>query len=159
MPFADVVRAALLLREALAALELASLAMTTGGAGLHVRVPIERRHCHADARAFAEVVAGALVRAEPGLVTTDRSLERRHGVFVDTKMNGHGQQVVAPYSVRPQPGAPVAAPLRWEELDETVDPRDFGMERVLERAERHGDLLAPLLRGGERLAPALARLS
>ena len=92
-------------------------------------------------------------------MTTEPSLERRRGVFVDTKMNGHGQQVVAPYSVRPRPGAPVAAPLRWEELDEGMDPRAFGMKRVVERAERHGDLLAPLLGRRQRLAAALARLA
>lgn len=159
VPFPDVVRAALLLREALAALGLEALAMTTGGDGMHVRVPLERRHPHAETRAFADVVAGALVRAHPGLVTTERSLERRRGVYVDTKMNGHGQQIVAPYSVRPRPGAPVAAPLRWDELDETTDPRHFGMQRVVDRAERHGDLLAPLLRPRQRLASALAGLS
>ncbi len=157
--FSDVAAAALLLRDALSALALDSLPMTTGGEGLHVRVPIARRHTHAEARDFAAVVAGALVRAAPGLVTTERSPARRRGVFVDTKMNGHGQQIVAPYSVRPRPGAPVAAPLRWEEIDETLDPPDFGMKRVLARAERHGDLLAPLLRGGRRLEPALARLA
>ncbi|MDQ3865848.1 MAG: hypothetical protein M3304_03335, partial [Actinomycetota bacterium] len=123
--FGDVARAALLLRDALTALGLASFAMTTGGDGLHVRVPIARRHTHEEARLFAEVVAGALVRATPGLVTTERSLARRRGVFLDTKMNGHGQQVVAPYSLRPRPAAPVAAPLRWDEVGPALDPASF----------------------------------
>ncbi|MDQ3823618.1 MAG: hypothetical protein M3321_10315, partial [Actinomycetota bacterium] len=113
VPFAAVVEAALLLREALDALGLESAVRTTGGEGLHVQVPLERRHTHAEAREFCDVVAGALVRTSRGLVTTERSLARRRGVFVDTKMNGHGQQVVSPYSVRPVPGAPVATPLRW----------------------------------------------
>jgi bifunctional non-homologous end joining protein LigD len=156
--FADVVAAALGLRDALAALGLAGVAMTTGGEGLHVRVPIERRHTHADARAFAEVVTGALVRSAPGLVTTETSRARRRGVFVDTKMNGHGQQVVAPYSVRPRPGAPVAAPLRWDELEEGLDPQAFTLSRVRARVERDGDLAAPLLHGRQRLASALALL-
>jgi bifunctional non-homologous end joining protein LigD len=156
--FVDVVRAALLLRTALEALGLDSLAMTTGGDGLHVRVPIARRHSHAEARRFAEVVAGALARSSGGLVTTERSLARRHGVFVDTKMNGHGQQVVAPYSVRPRPGAPVATPLRWEEVDEALDPCAFTPDAVRERVAHHGDLFAPLLRGRRRLGAALARL-
>jgi bifunctional non-homologous end joining protein LigD len=157
--FAEVVRAALVLRDALEALGLAAHPMTTGGEGLHVRVPIARRHTHAEAREFAEVVAGALVRAERGLVTTERSLARRRGVFLDTKMNGHGQQIVAPYSVRPRPGAPVAAPLRWEEVDAALDPAAFTLARVRERVERDGDLLAPLLAGRQRLDRALASLS
>jgi bifunctional non-homologous end joining protein LigD len=156
--FADVLDAAVLLRDALAALGLESVAMTTGGEGMHVRVPVARRHSHAEARELAEVVAGALVRTSAGLVTTERSLARRRGVFVDTKMNGHGQQIVAPYSLRPRPGGPVAAPLRWDELDERIEPGDFGMERVAERAEREGDLLAPLLHGRQRLDRAFARV-
>ena len=157
--FHDVVRAAHLVRQALAGLGLDSVVKTTGGEGLHVEVPLERRHGHAQARAFAEVVAGALVRAHGDLVTTERSPERRRGVFVDTKMNGHGQQVVAPYSVRPRPGAPVAAPLAWDELDTDLDPRELTMDVVLERVERHGDLHASLLAGGQRLERALATLA
>jgi bifunctional non-homologous end joining protein LigD len=156
--FGDVVAAGVALRDALDALGLAAVPMTTGGNGLHVRVPVERRHTHSEARAFAEVVAGALVRTAPGLVTTERSPSRRRGVFVDTKMNGHGQQVVAPYSVRPRPGAPVAAPLRWEELDATLEPAAFTLARVRERVEHDGDLAAQLLRGRQRLGPALAQL-
>jgi bifunctional non-homologous end joining protein LigD len=159
VPFSDVVRAALLLGEALAALGLEALVRTTGGEGLHVQVPLQRDHTHAEARRFSEVVAGALVRSAPRLVTTERSLERRRGVFVDTKMNGHGQQIVCVYSVRPRPGAPVAAPLRWEELDESLDPRELTMEAVLERVERDGDLHGPLLAPRQRLETALAALA
>jgi bifunctional non-homologous end joining protein LigD len=158
VPFGEVVAAALVLRDALEALGLSAVPITTGGDGLHVRVPVERRHTHAEARAFAEVVAGALVRTAPRLVTTERSPARRHGVFVDTKMNGHGQQVVAPYSVRPRAGAPVAAPLRWEEVDEKLDPAAFTLARVRERVALEGDLAAALLGGRQRLGAALGRL-
>ena len=158
VPFADVVRAALLVREALTALGLDALVKTTGGDGLHVQVPLARRHTHAEAREFCEIVTGALVRASDGLFAGERAPARRRGVFVDTKMNGHGQQIVSAYSVRPRPGAPVATPLRWEELDEELDPRAFTMERVLARVERHGDLHEPLLSARQRLGRALARL-
>lgn len=157
--FADVARAARLLREALEALGLASWPRTTGGAGLHVLVGVERRHTFAEVREFAEVVAGALVRGSGGLVTTERSLARRRGVFVDTKMNGHGQQVVAAYSVRPRPEAAVATPLVWDEVRETLDPRAFTMDAVVERVRRDGDLHAGLLTARQRLGGALARLA
>jgi bifunctional non-homologous end joining protein LigD len=156
VPFADVARAALLLHEALEALGLDALVRTTGGAGLHVQVPIDRAHTHGEARRFSEIVAAALVRSARGLVTTERSVARRRGVFIDTKMNGHGQQVVCAYSVRPRPGAPVTAPLRWEELDEALDPRDLTMEVVLDRVQRDGDLHEPLLASRQRLETALA---
>jgi bifunctional non-homologous end joining protein LigD len=158
VPFRDVVRAALVLREALAAIGLEALVKTTGGEGLHVHVPLVRGHSHAEVREFCDVVAGALVRVSGGLVTTERSTARRRGVFVDTKMNGHGQQVVAAYSVRPLPGAPVAAPLRWDELDESLDPRDLTMGVVRERVERHGALHGAAYTVRQRLAPALGRI-
>jgi bifunctional non-homologous end joining protein LigD len=122
-------------------------------------VPIARRHTHPEARRFAEVVARALVAPSGGLVTTERSLARRHGVFVDTKMNGHGQQVVAPYSLRPVPSAAVATPLAWSEVAAGLDPSRLGIAAALARVEEVGDLAEPLLRGTARLGPALARLA
>jgi bifunctional non-homologous end joining protein LigD len=149
--FGDVVAAALLVREALDVYGLHAVVRTTGGEGLHVQVPVERRYDYADVRRFAGIVAAALVRASDGLITDERVPERRSGVFVDVKMNGHGQQIGSVYSVRPLPGAPVSTPLRWEELDDGLDPRAFTMDAVLERVERHGDLAEPLLRGRQRL--------
>jgi bifunctional non-homologous end joining protein LigD len=133
--FADVVRAALLVHDVLAGIELESVVRTTGGEGLHVLVPIARRYTHEQARGFAGAVARELARAEPVLFES---------VHVDVKMNGHGQQVVAGYSVRPLPGAPVATPLGWGELGPELDPSAFTLARL-------GDLHAPLLRGRQRL--------
>ena len=159
VPFADVARAAQLLREALDALGLESCPMTTGGEGMHVRVPLARRHTYGEARELAGVVAAAVVRTSPGLVTVERARARRRGVFVDTKMNGHGQQVVAPYSLRPRSEAAVATPLAWEEVDQNLDPASFDMRAVLERVARKGDLAGPLLREGQLLATAWRRLA
>jgi bifunctional non-homologous end joining protein LigD len=141
--FAAVVRAALVVQDALEALGLAGYPMTTGGDGMHVRVPLTRRYSYDDARDFARVIEGTL-----GRVGATR-------VKLDVKMNGHGQQIVAPYSIRPVPTAAVATPLVWDEVDETVDPAAFTPGTVLERVERHGDLLAPCLRGGQSIAVAL----
>jgi len=148
--FGDVVRAAILLREALATLRLDSFVKTTGGDGLHVHVPIARRYSHADAREFARTVAAALVRASNGLVTGERSRERRRGVFVDTKMNGHGQQVVCAYSLRPVPGAAVATPVAWGELED-LDPRELTPRVVLDRVARHGDMFEPVVHRAQRI--------
>ena len=118
--------------------------MTTGGDGIHVRVPVARRHTtYDDARDLARVVESTLARVGP------------RGVKVDVKMNGHGQQIVAPYSIRPLPRASVATPLDWDEVDDDLDPASFTPAAVLERVERSGDLLAPLLRGRQTLAAAV----
>jgi bifunctional non-homologous end joining protein LigD len=143
-PFSEVARAALLVREMLDALDLRSCPMTTGGDGIHVRVPVARRHTtYEDARDFARVVERTLGRVGP------------RAVKVDVKMNGHGQQIVAPYSIRPVPEASVATPVAWEELDDRLDPAAFTAAVVLERVDRRGDLLAPLLRGRQTLAAAV----
>jgi bifunctional non-homologous end joining protein LigD len=154
--FPAIVEAALLVRDALDALGLAGLAMTTGGEGMHVRVPIARRHSHEEARRFATAIAVALRRARPDLVTVERRPASRRGVYVDTKMNGRGQQIVAPYSVRPLPGAPVATPLAWQEVAPDLDPASLTMDIVRERAA-HGDVLEPLLRERQSLHAALRR--
>jgi bifunctional non-homologous end joining protein LigD len=153
--FGKVVEAAQLLDEALTTLGLRSYVTTTGGDGLHVRVPVARRHTYEQARTFCRVVASALVAASDGLVTTARHREERKGVFIDAKMNGHGQQIVSVYSIRPQPDAAVAAPLAWDELTEELDPREFTMKTVLARANRLGDLHAGALEGKQLLARAL----
>jgi bifunctional non-homologous end joining protein LigD len=140
-PFAAVVEAALLLRDALAALGLESVPMTTGGDGMHVRVPIARRHTYDDARAFARVMDGMLRRVGA------------RGVKLDVKMNGHGQQIVAPYSIRPLPTAAVATPLAWAEVGDGLDPAGFTPAVVLERVRANGDLAEPLLHGRQSIAP------
>jgi bifunctional non-homologous end joining protein LigD len=133
--FADVVRATLRAKAVLDAAGLASVVHTTGGRGVHVRVPLARAHTFEETRTFAYAVAG--------LVDVT-------GVSVDAKMNGHGQQVVSVYSARP-PDLTVATPLRWDEVDERLDPRAFTPDVVLERVQRYGDLAAPLLSARQRL--------
>jgi bifunctional non-homologous end joining protein LigD len=73
-------------------------------------------------------------------------------VKLDVKMNGQGQQVVAPYSIRPVPAASVATPLRWDEVGEALEPAVFTPSEVLARIEREGDLAERLLRGRQSVA-------
>ena len=99
--FRETVQVALLVKELLDALGLESCVKTSGSDGIHVLVPISRRHTYADTRRFAEVVAGALTRANPKLVTTEWSKAKRRGVLVDANQNGEGKTIASVYSVRP----------------------------------------------------------
>jgi bifunctional non-homologous end joining protein LigD len=153
--FRDVVRVALLVKELLDAFGLQGFAKTSGSDGMHVLVPISRRHGYEATRGFASIVAGALARTHPSLVTTEWARAKRHGVLIDANQNREGATIAFVYSVRPHPGAPVSAPLRWEEVTADLDPRDFTMEVVLGRVERHGDLFAPTLELHQSLAKAL----
>ena len=156
--FAQAVRVAHLIREALERLGVRSYPKTSGADGIHVLVPITRRSSYPDAYEFAERVSRDLEGRNPGLVTTEWLKKKRRGVLVDHRQNGHGKTIASAYSVRPKPGAPVSMPLHWEELGEKVRPRDFGRREALERVQRHGDLFEPVLRGGQALGPAVREL-
>jgi bifunctional non-homologous end joining protein LigD len=156
--FRETVQVALLVKELLDALGLESCVKTSGSDGIHVLVPISRRHTYADTRRFAEVVAGALTRANPKLVTTEWAKAKRRGVLVDANQNGEGKTIASVYSVRPHDGGPVSTPLRWDEVTLDLDPGDFTMEVVLDRIEREGDLFEPVLHGKQSLKAALASL-
>lgn len=132
--FADVVAAAHAVRAALTRAGLASFVMTTGGKGLHVVVPIARRHAWAPVKAFARGVADGLAQDAPDRFLTRVSIaERRGRIFIDTLRNDPSASAVAPYSTRARPGAPVATPLDWAELVPTLDPAALTVRTVPDR--------------------------
>jgi bifunctional non-homologous end joining protein LigD len=153
--FEEVIEVAVLVRDALDVLGLESVPKTSGSRGIHVLVPITRRHGFDEVREFAGIVAGALARAHPGLVTTEWTKAKRKGVLVDANQNGPGKTTACVYSVRPRAGAPISTPLRWEEVTSGLDPTAFTMDVVLERVGRDGDLFARVLEGGQSLGAAL----
>jgi bifunctional non-homologous end joining protein LigD len=156
--FGEVVQVALLVKQALDALGLVAFPKTSSADGMHVLVPVERRYTYAQTRELCEIVAGALARTHRGLVTTEWSKAKRRGVLIDANQNGEGKTIASVYSVRPRPGAPVSTPLRWEEVDETLDATAFTMEVVVDRVRRHGDLFEGVLTTRQRLEPALRAL-
>jgi bifunctional non-homologous end joining protein LigD len=126
---------------------------------MHVLVPIERRHTYEDTRRFAEIIAGALARTHRGLVTTEWTKSRRRGVLIDANQNGEGKTIASVYSVRAKEGAPVSTPLRWDEVNDKLNPSIYTMPVVLERVRLHGDLYAGLLTTRQSLSKALKRLA
>ena len=138
VPWSQTIQVALLVREVLDAVGLESFPKTSGGKGFHVLVPLDRRSTYDDTRAFAELVAGAIVRAHPDLATRQWAKARRRGVLIDANQNGEGKTIASAYSVRPRPGAPVSTPLRWDEVVPDLDPASFGWPRC--SIERLGDL-------------------
>jgi bifunctional non-homologous end joining protein LigD len=156
--FRETVKVALLVKEALDALGLVSFCKTSGADGIHVLVPVERRHTYDGTRQFAEIVAGALASTHGGLVTTEWTKSKRRGVLIDANQNGEGKTIASVYSVRPKEGAPVSTPLRWEEVDESLDPAAFTMDVVRTRIAEHGDLFEGMLKTRQSLAKALKAL-
>ena len=156
--FPETIQVALLVKQALDVLELESFVKTSGSEGIHILVPIARRHTYADTREFSAIIAGALARTHRGLVTTEWSKAKRRGVLIDSNQNGEGKTIASVYSVRPKAGAPVSTPLRWDEVNDELDPIAFTMEAVLERVEKQGDLFKGVLENKQSLSTALKTL-
>ncbi|MFI6348110.1 non-homologous end-joining DNA ligase [Streptomyces sp. NPDC050560] len=134
--FAPVRDAARLVRDFLDRLGLPAVAMTTGSRGVHVLTPLDGHADFDTVRDFARAAADALAAAHPDRLTTAvRRNERGGRLYLDIQRNGYAQTAVAPYTVRAKPGAAVAAPLTWEQLDDPrVDSRTWTMENAVEQA-------------------------
>ena len=159
LPFARVVEAARLVGDALEGLGLRGYPRTSGATGMHILVPVVPGLTFDTVRLFARVVSEGLVRARPDLVTTvTRVADRGPRVYLDHNQNGRGRSIASLYSVRPRPGAPVATPLRWDEVREGLDPRVFTMGVVARRIESEGDLSTGVLDDPQSLDEAVARL-
>lgn len=158
--FGTVRGAALALRELLDELRLPSYVMTTGSRGLHVTVPLDRAADFDEVRELARGVADVLASRHPDDLTTEvRKGKRRSRIFVDVLRNAYAQHAVAPYSVRPLPGAPVATPLRWEEVDAGLTPQRWGLRDVPGRLSDEGDPWRGMARHAHGARAAARRLA
>ena len=135
--FAEVRRTALRLREMLEELGLVPFVKTTGSRGLHVVAPIRPLLGFDVVYAVAATIAGRIQKERPAKLTTEfMKAKRGDRIFLDINRNAYAQTAVAPYSVRPLRGAPVAAPVAWEEVaDRRLRPDGFSMTDTLERPD------------------------
>lgn len=139
--FAEVRAAARAAGERLRDAGLVPYAMATGSRGLHVVCPLRRGPGFEHVHGFARGVAEAMVEDDPRHLTLEwHKAERGTKIFVDVNRNAHAQHAVAPYAVRPSARAPVAAPLRWEELaDPRLKPDRWTVKTIGARIESDGD--------------------
>jgi hypothetical protein len=127
VPWARVVETAMALRDHLAELELATFARVTGGKGVHVVAPLVRRAGWDELRAFSKGIAQSFARAAPDHYTAVMSKAKRKGkIYIDWVRNTREATAIASYSTRARPGAPVAVPVTWEELETSRAPRSRG---------------------------------
>lgn len=144
--FENVLETALVVRDALAALEMPSLAKTTGSKGVHVYVPIVRGPTQKQVWTFAKALAHNLAERSPKLITAEYRIAKRPPgrVLVDYNQNAWGRTLASVYSVRPRPRGPVSTPVTWKEVERGVAIDDFRMDNVPARLAKVGDLWAPL---------------
>jgi bifunctional non-homologous end joining protein LigD len=129
--WATVVDTALALRQHLEEMGLVSFAKTTGGKGLHIVVPLERKASWEAVKEFTRAFAESVVEAAPSMFTANPLKRLRKGkIFIDYLRNDKGSTAVAPYSVRAREGAPVSLPLPWAEITKTLAPHRFTLRSV-----------------------------
>jgi bifunctional non-homologous end joining protein LigD len=150
--FDRVLEAALVVREALDALKMKSVAKTTGSKGVHVYVPIVRGPEQKQVWTFAKALAQELAFRNPKLMTAEYRREKRPPgrVLVDYNQNRWGSTLASVYSPRPRPEASVSTPVTWKEVEKGVRIEDFTILNVPARVARVGDLWKPLLQARGR---------
>lgn len=158
--FKTICEVALATRDVLARLGLESYAKTSGSRGLHIYVPVKAIYNYEQIAELAEQVATVVARKHADVATVERSKRKRGRamIYVDHMQNARGKSVVAPYSVRPKPGATVSAPLEWSEVERgKITTADFHIRNMLRRVERKGDLFKPVLKKKQALGGAFEK--
>jgi bifunctional non-homologous end joining protein LigD len=133
----DVIRGAVEMRELLEGVGLSTFLRTSGGKGLHVVVPIDRRTTWDDFKQFAKSVADRMTRDAPDRYIATMSKAKRHGkTFIDYLRNQRGATAIASYSTRRRKGAPVAVPIAWDELSAKTRPDMFNIKNLPKRLDK-----------------------
>ena len=159
-PFSSVVRTAKEIHRLCRTIGLPSFVKTSGATGLHVLIPLGGSCTYDQSKQLGSVLATIIVQTLPDETSILRLPRHRKGrVYVDFLQNGYGKLTVAPFSVRPLPGAPVSTPLRWSEVSTRLEPKKFTLKTVPTRLRRmKSDPWRDLLTASPDLTTALARL-
>jgi bifunctional non-homologous end joining protein LigD len=155
--FADVIKCATVLHRICGEIGLPDYVKTTGKTGLHILIPLGRQCTYEQSRYIGELLARLVIRELGPISTIMRTINKRgEKVYIDFLQNRHGQLIVAPFSVRPLPGATVSMPLTWDEVNADLDPKNYtirnavahmaslGTDPVLPVLEQKPDLVAVL---------------
>lgn len=143
--FEEARRVAFVVKDVLTQMDLRAYPKVSGATGIHIYIPVVPQHRYSVTSAFAGLVGRIVAELIPEEATNERPIQHRGArVYVDHLQNLPGQTIVAPYSVRPRPEAPVSTPVTWDELRH-CRPEDFTMKTVPARVRRVGNLFAPVL--------------
>lgn len=158
--FDRIIEAAQIIKQKLDLIGLQGYPKTTGGEGMHIYIPVQTQYTYAQTRSFAEILARWVNAERSDLFTTPRTVAAREKgkVYFDWVQNAEGKTISAPYVVRAYPGAPVATPLKWEEVRPGLKPVQFHIGNVLRRFERVGDLFSGVLNNLQEMEPALEKI-
>lgn len=157
--FDQVIEVALVTKELLDAIGVASYCKSSGSTGLHIYIPLEARYTYEDSKEFARAIVTWVQAQLPEITTIERKVSERNGrMYLDFLQNRPQATVAAPYSLRPKPGASVSVPLDWHEVKKGLRIRDFNIQNTIPRLREVGDLFEGVLGKGIDVEKALKKL-
>lgn len=160
VPFKVLVEVANEIHEFLEEIKIPHYCKTSGATGLHIYIPLKAEYPFEQTEAFAELLANIVQDRMPDIISLERSPKKRVGkVYFDYLQNTHGgHSMIAPYSLRGIPYAPVSTPLEWKEVNSKLDPTSFNIHTVPARLKKIGDIFKPVLTKSINLKAILKRL-
>jgi bifunctional non-homologous end joining protein LigD len=158
-PFDDVIETALVTKQVLDSIDVPSYCKTSGSTGLHIYIPLGAKYTYEQSKEFGRSIV-KLVHAElPSFTSIERYTDKRKGkLYLDFLQNRPQATVAGPYSLRPKPGAPVSAPLHWEEVKKGMRIQDFNIYNIVARIKDIGDIFKPVIGKGINLDKAVKRI-
>lgn len=158
-PFEQVIKTAQVTKEILDSLDITSYCKTSGSTGLHIYIPLAAKYSYEQSKEFGRSIV-KLVHAElPTFTSIERYTEKRKGkLYLDFLQNRPQATVAGPYSLRPKPGAPVSAPLHWDEVKKGMRIVDFNIFNMVDRLKDIGDIFKPVIGKGINLDKAVKKI-
>jgi bifunctional non-homologous end joining protein LigD len=157
--FEHVIEAAQVVHKMLDSAKIPNYCKTSGASGLHICIPLGANYTYDQTKDFAHAIALMAHERLPMTTSVERSPSKRQKkVYLDYLQNRRGQTLAAPYSLRPQPGAPVSTPLDWREVKKDLDPRKWNIKTIHARIAKIGDIWKPVLGKGIDLGKSIANL-
>ncbi|SHG61978.1 ATP-dependent DNA ligase LigD phosphoesterase module /ATP-dependent DNA ligase LigD polymerase module [Salegentibacter echinorum] len=157
--FNEVIEVAQAAKEVLDLAKIEGYCKTSGSSGLHIYLPLAGNYTYDEARDFTKLLCYYIAEKLPKLTSMDRAKKKRKNkIYLDYLQNRQGQTLAAAYCARPKPGAPVSAPLAWEEVKSGLEIRDFNIKNMPQRLTENGDLFQGVLDEGIQIEKAIESL-
>lgn len=143
--FDKVIETALVVHDLLDHYKIENFCKTSGGDGLHIFIPLHAKYTYEQSKQFGELIAALVNKQLPKITSLERKPQNRQKkVYLDVYQNNFAQTVVAPYTVRGRPLAPVSTPLLWSEVKKGMLPGNFTIVTLPERVKKMGDIFKPV---------------
>ena len=158
-PMKNIILTAQKVKEILDKLKVPSFIKTSGGNGLHVFIPIQKKYSYEQTKTFSHLVSQMVNRELPDITSLERMPVKRKGkVYLDFLQNGKGKTMASIYSLRPREGAGVSTPLEWSEINDALNLKDYNYFTIFKRLEEKGDLWKDIFENPIDLKQVLANL-